>query len=400
MLFEFDSLAEQKANLKVIGVGGAGGNAVNRMIQAGMKGVDFMVINTDAQDLENNAAENKIQIGKNLTRGLGAGAKSEIGRDAIESDKDAVKSLIEGADMVFITAGMGGGTGTGAAPRVAQIAREMGVLTVGIVTLPFNFEGPKRMNRGLAGITELRKVCDTLIAIPNQKLMSVVDKNTTVVEAFKLADSVLHHASKGISDLINVHGLVNLDFADVETIMKNMGEAVIGTGTAKGEERAVLAAQQAISSPLLDNASIAGAQGVLVNITGGSDLAIMEVDQATNIIFEEAGQGANIIFGAVIDPTLNDEIMVTVIATGFNHKVASDEISNTAIESHLEMKQQYKSVTEQENVPLHEQDHEYDTQPEQLPIENTEPKKLFDDLNHLSSTNDLEVPAFLRRQQD
>ena len=400
MLFEFDSLAEQKANLKVIGVGGAGGNAVNRMIQAGMKGVDFMVINTDAQDLENNAAENKIQIGKNLTRGLGAGAKSEIGRDAIESDKDAVKSLIEGADMVFITAGMGGGTGTGAAPRVAQIAREMGVLTVGIVTLPFNFEGPKRMNRGLAGITELRKVCDTLIAIPNQKLMSVVDKNTTVVEAFKLADSVLHHASKGISDLINVHGLVNLDFADVETIMKNMGEAVIGTGTAKGEERAVLAAQQAISSPLLDNASIAGAQGVLVNITGGSDLAIMEVDQATNIIFEEAGQGANIIFGAVIDPSLNDEIMVTVIATGFNHKVASDEISNTAIESHLEMKQQYKSVTEQENVPLHEQDHGYDTQPEQLPIENTEPKKLFDDLNHLSSTNDLEVPAFLRRQQD
>ena len=306
MLFEFDSLAEQKANLKVIGIGGAGGNAVNRMIQAGMKGVDFMVINTDAQDLENNAAENKIQIGKNLTRGLGAGAKSEIGRDAIESDKDAVKSLIEGADMVFITAGMGGGTGTGAAPRVAQIAREMGVLTVGIVTLPFNFEGPKRMNRGLAGITELRKVCDTLISIPNQKLMSVVDKNTTVVEAFKLADSVLHHASKGISDLINVHFLVNLDFADVETIMKNMGEAVIGTGTAKGEERAVLAAQQAISSPLLDNASISGAQGVLVIITGGSDLAIMEVDQATNIIFEEAGQGANIIFGAVIDPDLKD----------------------------------------------------------------------------------------------
>ena len=374
MLFEFDSLAEQKANLKVIGVGGAGGNAVNRMIQAGMKGVDFMVINTDAQDLENNAAENKIQIGKNLTRGLGAGAKSEIGRDAIESDKDAVKSLIEGADMVFITAGMGGGTGTGAAPRVAQIAREMGVLTVGIVTLPFNFEGPKRMNRGLAGITELRKVCDTLISIPNQKLMSVVDKNTTVVEAFKLADSVLHHASKGISDLINVHGLVNLDFADVETIMKNMGEAVIGTGTAKGEERAVLAAQQAISSPLLDNASISGAQGVLVNITGGSDLAIMEVDQATNIIFEEAGQGANIIFGAVIDPDLKDEIMVTVIATGFNHKIAEDDISNRAIESHLESKQQYKTVTEQENVPLHKQENQEEYISEQLPIENSEPK--------------------------
>ena len=400
MLFEFDSLAEQKANLKVIGVGGAGGNAVNRMIQAGMKGVDFMVINTDAQDLENNAAENKIQIGKNLTRGLGAGAKSEIGRDAIESDKDAVKSLIEGADMVFITAGMGGGTGTGAAPRIAQIAREMGVLTVGIVTLPFNFEGPKRMNRGLAGITELRKVCDTLISIPNQKLMSVVDKDTTVVEAFKLADSVLHHASKGISDLINVHGLVNLDFADVETIMKNMGEAIIGTGTAKGEERAVLVAQQAISSPLLDNASISGAQGVLVNITGGSDLAIMEVDQATNIIFEEAGQGANIIFGAVIDPSLKDEIMVTVIATGFNHKSSSDEISNKTIESHIETQQQLKSVTEQVNVPLHEQETERISEPKQLPIENKEPVKLFNDISSGMRENDLDVPAFIRRQQD
>ena len=400
MLFEFDSLAEQKANLKVIGVGGAGGNAVNRMIQAGMKGVDFMVINTDAQDLENNAAENKIQIGKNLTRGLGAGAKSEIGRDAIESDKDAVKSLIEGADMVFITAGMGGGTGTGAAPRVAQIAREMGVLTVGIVTLPFNFEGPKRMNRGLAGITELRKVCDTLISIPNQKLMSVVDKNTTVVEAFKLADSVLHHASKGISDLINVHGLVNLDFADVETIMKNMGEAIIGTGTAKGEERAVLAAQQAISSPLLDNASIAGAQGVLVNITGGSDLAIMEVDQATNIIFEEAGQGANIIFGAVIDPSLNDEIMVTVIATGFNHKSSNDEVSNKTIESHIETQQQFKSVTEQENVPLHEQENINLAEPTEQQTDVDEPARLFDDLSPAMRENDLDVPAFIRRQQD
>ena len=400
MLFEFDSLAEQKANLKVIGVGGAGGNAVNRMIQAGMKGVDFMVINTDAQDLENNAAENKIQIGKNLTRGLGAGAKSEIGRDAIESDKDAVKSLIEGADMVFITAGMGGGTGTGAAPRVAQIAREMGVLTVGIVTLPFNFEGPKRMNRGLAGITELRKVCDTLISIPNQKLMSVVDKNTTVVEAFKLADSVLHHASKGISDLINVHGLVNLDFADVETIMKNMGEAIIGTGTAKGEERAVLAAQQAISSPLLDNASIAGAQGVLVNITGGSDLAIMEVDQATNIIFEEAGQGANIIFGAVIDPSLNDEIMVTVIATGFNHKSSNDEVSNKTIESHIETQQQFKSVTEQENVPLHEQENINLAESAKQQTDVDEPARLFDDLSPAMRENDLDVPAFIRRQQD
>ena len=250
MLFEFDSLAEQKANLKVIGVGGAGGNAVNRMIQSGMQGVDFIVINTDAQDLENNSAEHKIQIGKNLTKGLGAGAKAEIGREAIEADKEAVQSMLAGADMVFITAGMGGGTGTGAAPSVAQLSRELGILTVGIVTIPFNFEGPKRMNRGLSGVAELRKACDTVITIPNQKLMSIVDKNTTVVEAFKFADSILHQAAKGISDLINVHGLINLDFADVETIMKNMGEAIRGTGIASGEERAVLAAHQALSSPL------------------------------------------------------------------------------------------------------------------------------------------------------
>tara|TARA_B100000459_G_scaffold129627_1_gene83392 strand:- start:410 stop:1102 length:693 start_codon:yes stop_codon:yes gene_type:complete len=230
--------------------------------------------------------------------------------------------------------------------------------------------------------------------------MSVVDKNTTVVEAFKLADSVLHHASKGISDLINVHGLVNLDFADVETIMKNMGEAIIGTGTAKGEERAVLAAQQAISSPLLDNASIAGAQGVLVNITGGSDLAIMEVDQATNIIFEEAGQGANIIFGAVIDPSLNDEIMVTVIATGFNHKSSNDEVSNKTIESHIETQQQFKSVTEQENVPLHEQENINLAEPAKQQTDVDEPAKLFDDLSPAMRENDLDVPAFIRRQQD
>ena len=318
MLFEFDSLAEQKAKLKVIGIGGAGGNATNRMIQAGMQGVDFIAINTDAQDLENNAAENKIQIGKNLTKGLGAGAQAEVGREAVQTDQDAIEAILEDADMAFVTAGMGGGTGTGAAPMIAKLSREMGILTVGIVTLPFNFEGPKRMNRALEGIAELRKSCDTVIAIPNQKLMSIVDTDTTVVEAFKLADSVLHQAAKGISDLINVHGLINLDFADVQTIMKKMGEAIMGTGVAQGEERAVLAAQQAISSPLLDDASISGAQGVLVNITGSADLTLLEVDAATNIIFEEAGKDANIIFGAVIDPSLGDEIRVTVIATGFN----------------------------------------------------------------------------------
>jgi cell division protein FtsZ len=395
MLFEFDSLAEQKANLKVIGVGGAGGNAVNRMIQAGMSGVDFMVINTDAQDLDNNGAENKIQIGKNLTKGLGAGAKSEIGKDAMEADKEVVQSMIEGSDMVFITAGMGGGTGTGAAPIAAQIAREMGILTVGIVTLPFNFEGPKRMNRGLAGVTELRKACDTVIAIPNQKLMSIVDKDTTVVEAFKLADSILHHASKGISDLINVHGLINLDFADVETVMKNMGEAVMGTGSASGEERAVLAAQQAISSPLLDNASVSGAQGVLVNITGSTDLTLIEVDQATSIIFEEAGKDANIIFGAVIDPSLKDEIMVTVIATGFNRKAIVDDFitEHTEYSSVKETKTQI--LSEKENLPLYEQ-----SSAEQEKEDENKPVMLFDDSNPTVYGNDLEVPAFIRRQHE
>ena len=401
MLFEFDSLAEQKANLKVIGVGGAGGNAVNRMIQAGMSGVDFMVINTDAQDLENNAAENKIQIGKNLTKGLGAGAKAEIGKDAMDADKEVVKSIVEGADMVFITAGMGGGTGTGAAPIVAQIARELGILTVGIVTLPFNFEGPKRMNRGLAGITELRKACDTVIAIPNQKLMSIVDEDTTVVEAFKQADSILHHASKGISDLINVHGLINLDFADVETVMKNMGEAVMGTGTASGQERAVLAAQQAISSPLLDNASVSGAQGVLVNITGGADLTLKEVDQATSIIFDEAGKDANIIFGAVIDPTLNDEIMVTVIATGFNRKAIVENL-NSNHETSNEVAKQHETqiLAEKENLPLHEQSKQEELIPQKSTKEEYKPAMLFDESSQPLYGNDLEVPAFIRRQQD
>ena len=313
----------------------------------------------------------------------------------MEADKEVVQSMIEGADMVFITAGMGGGTGSGAAPITAQIAREMGILTVGIVTLPFNFEGPKRMNRGLAGVTELRKACDTVIAIPNQKLMSIVDKNTTVVEAFKLADSILHHASKGISDLINVHGLINLDFADVETVMKNMGEAVMGTGSASGEERAVLAAQQAISSPLLDNASVSGAQGVLVNITGGSDLTLIEVDQATSIIFEEAGKDANIIFGAVIDPSMNDEIMVTVIATGFNRKAIMDDITTNTIDSSEVKKTETQILSEKENLPLHEQSN----LEEQKEADN-KPPMLFDDSNQTVYGNDLEVPAFIRRQHE
>ena len=398
MLFEFDPLAEQKAKLKVVGVGGAGGNAINRMISTNMEGVDFIVINTDAQDLENNAAEQKIQIGSTLTKGLGAGAQSTIGLEAMETDREAVQTLLEGADMVFITAGMGGGTGTGAAPVIAQIAREMDILTVGIVTLPFNFEGPKRMNRGLAGISEMRKTCDTLLIIPNQKLMSIVDKNTTLTAAFHLADSILNQAAKGISDLINVHGMINLDFADVETIMKNMGEAIMGTGVATGEERAVLSAQQAIASPLLDNASISGAQGILVNITGGKDLTLHEVDEATSIIFEEAGNDANIIFGAVIDPKLEEEIQVTVIATGFNNHKYKEDSDETPRITKAPQREVNRMLGEKINVSLSEQKNT----PKEMAPEDEKPKPniLIDDDNPVIYGNDIEIPAFIRRQHE
>ena len=394
MLFEFDSLSEQKANLKVVGVGGAGGNAVNRMITSGMAGVDFIAINTDAQDLENNPAEHKIQIGKNLTKGLGAGANSNVGRNAAEADSEVIHNLLEGADMAFITSGMGGGTGTGAAPMIAQISRELGILTVGIVTLPFKFEGPKRYNRALEGIAEMKKSCDTLIAIPNQKLLSVVDKSTTLPEAFEMADGILHQAAKGISDLINVHGMINLDFADVETIMKNMGEAIMGTGTAQGDERATLAAQQAISSPLLDNASIAGAQGVLVNITGGENITLHEIDEATSIILEEAGESANIIVGAVIDKNMTEDIQVTVISTGFNTLDKNvrpvEKIEKTVPTSDLQ---------NLVNRPLHTQkvDHLHNDNKK----EKSE-KLFFDDTKEAPAIyeNRLEVPAFLRKNQD
>ena len=393
MLFEFDSLSEQKANLKVVGVGGAGGNAVNRMITSGMQGVDFIAINTDAQDLENNPAEHKIQIGKNLTKGLGAGANSNVGKNAVEADSEVIYNLLEGADMAFITGGMGGGTGTGAAPVVAQISRELGILTVGIVTIPFKFEGPKRYNRALEGIAEMKKSCDTLIAIPNQKLLSVVDKSTTLPEAFQMADGILHQAAKGISDLINVHGMINLDFADVETIMKNMGEAIMGTGIAQGEERAALAAQQAISSPLLDNASIAGAQGVLVNITGGENITLHEIDEATSIILDEAGESANIIVGAVIDPNMKDNIQVTVISTGFNTMNMETEI-NKKVEKSIPT----RDLQELENKPLH-------AQKEESPVESNEDahnRIVFDDTQESPAIYEkrLEVPAFLRKQQE
>lgn len=320
MLFEFDDLARQKAKMRVVGIGGAGGNAINRMINAQLSGVEFIAVNTDAQALDNNLADVKLQIGKQLTKGLGAGANLEIGRDAAEEDQQAVSAVLDGADMIFITAGMGGGTGTGAAPVIAKIAKEQGALTVGIVTTPFRFEGPLRTKRALEGIQYLKEHVDTLIVIPNQRLLEVVERGTSITEAFLVADSVLHQATKGISDLINIHGLINLDFADVKTIMSGMGDAIMGTGQATGEERAVLAAQSAISSPLLNNTDINGARGLLVNVTGGPDLSLMEVDEAMNIIYDEVGEEANIIFGAVIDQELEGQISVTIIATGFNQE--------------------------------------------------------------------------------
>ncbi|MDZ7342855.1 MAG: cell division protein FtsZ, partial [candidate division KSB1 bacterium] len=303
---------------KVVGVGGAGGNAINRMISAGLIGVEFIGINTDLQALNMCKAPIRLQIGKNLTKGLGAGANPEVGRKAIEEDRDAVFNALKDTDMVFVTAGMGGGTGTGAAPIVAEVAKDLGALTVAIVTKPFLFEGPKRMKRAEEGLQELKERVDTLIVIPNQRLLSIVSKDTRLNKAFQMADEVLYNATKGISDLISVPGLINLDFADVRTVMSEMGDALMGSAVASGEDRAIQAAQNAIRSPLLEEVSIAGALGLLVNVTGGEDLTLSEVDAAANIIQQAVGQDANVIFGAVIDEQFKDQIRVTVIATGFS----------------------------------------------------------------------------------
>ena len=318
MLFEPSNLSEQKARIAVVGVGGAGGNALNRMILSGLDKVEFNAVNTDAQDLDENNSQLKLQIGRELTKGLGAGANADVGCEAVEENRDVLVKALDGCDMVFITAGMGGGTGTGAAPAIAKITKELGALTVGVVTRPFAFEGPKRKERATHGIDSLKRNCDTLLVIPNETLLEITEKTTSVNDSFKLADSVLYQATKGISDLINVPGLINLDFADVKTVMENMGDAIMGTGEAHGEERAVLAAQQAINSPLLQDSSIKGAKGLLVNITGPEDMSIHELNSASSIIYEEAGDEANVILGCVIDENLKDEVKVTVIATGLN----------------------------------------------------------------------------------
>src|SRR5215469_9411560 len=313
-----DESQQYEARIKVVGVGGSGGNAVNTMINFGLEGVEFIVVNTDAQALNSSAAATKLGIGSNITRGLGAGADPEKGRKAALEDVQRIKELIGGADMVFITAGMGGGTGTGAAPIIAQIAREEGALTVGVVTKPFLFEGRQRARRAELGLAMLSEHVDTLITIPNQKLVLLGDDDLTFVDACRKADEVLYKAVKGISDLITQSGIVNVDFADVKTVMSNMGRALMGTGIAKGQNRARLAAETAVTSPLLDDISVEGATGVLINIVGGPDLKMKEIQEAASLVQEQAHEDANIIFGASIDETLGENVKVTVIATGFD----------------------------------------------------------------------------------
>jgi cell division protein FtsZ len=328
-LIEFDDV--NHAKILVIGVGGGGGNAVNTMISGNLDGVEFVVANTDMQALDANMAPHKIQLGNALTKGLGAGANPEVGRRAAEESMQQIADCISGADMVFVTAGMGGGTGTGAAPIIAQVARDCGALTVGVVTKPFGFEGKKRTKQATEGIERLEAAVDTLIVIPNNRLLALVGQQTSMVEAFRKADSVLLNAVQGISDLMTVPGLINVDFADVRTIMSSMGRALMGTGIGQGKRRAIEAAETAISSPLLEDVSIDGATGILINITGGPDLTLHEVNEASSLIQQAAHEDANIIFGSVIDPNLTDEVRITVIATGFNSARAMKQVPETTV---------------------------------------------------------------------
>src|SRR6186713_2437754 len=324
-----DPEARRGAKIKVVGVGGGGGNAVNRMVDVGLTGVEFIVANTDLQALDHNKAGVKIQIGHKLTKGLGAGADPNIGRQAALEDTDTLIQSLSGADMIFVTTGLGGGTGTGAAPVIASLASELGALTIAVVTKPFRFEGRKRAMQAEAGLEALRECVDTVITIPNERLLSIIDRKTPLTEAFTLADDVLRQAIQGISDLILVPGIINLDFADVKTIMSGMGVAMMGTGTSEGDGRAMQAAQRAIASPLLEDSTVHGARGVIINVTGGPDLSLVEVNEASCVIQEAAHEDANIIFGAVVDPTLTGKVKITVIATGFDRKPAGRGMSPT-----------------------------------------------------------------------
>jgi cell division protein FtsZ len=332
-----DPAARRGAKIKVVGVGGGGGNAVNRMVDVGLNGVEFIVANTDVQALDHNKAGVKIQIGHKLTKGLGAGADPNIGRQAALEDTDSLIQALSGADMIFVTTGLGGGTGTGAAPVIASLASELGALTIAVVTKPFRFEGKKRALQAEAGLDALRECVDTVITIPNERLLSIIDRKTTLNDAFTMADDVLRQAIQGISDLILVPGLINLDFADVKTIMSGMGVAMMGTGSAEGENRAMQAAQKAIASPLLEDSSVNGARGVIINITGGSDLSLLEVNEASCVIQEAAHEDANIIFGAVVDPMLSGKVKITVIATGFERKGAGRGIASSSLTTPVDL---------------------------------------------------------------
>src|SRR6187399_2676612 len=330
-----DSDVRGAATIKVVGVGGGGSNAVNRMVEVGLGGVEFIVANTDLQALDHNRAGVKLQIGHKLTKGLGAGADPNIGRQAALEDTDNIIQALSGADMIFVTTGLGGGTGTGAAPVIASLASELGALTIAVVTKPFRFEGKKRAVQAEAGLEALRDCVDTVITIPNERLLSIIDRRTTLNEAFVMADDVLRQAIQGISDLILVPGLINLDFADVKTIMSGMGVAMMGTGVGEGQDRAIEAARRAISSPLLEGASVNGARGVIINVTGGPDLSLLEVSEASTIVQEAADEDANIIFGAVVDPALKGKVKITVIATGFAPRVlghASPDVAHTPVD--------------------------------------------------------------------
>jgi len=352
--FSFDDSANEEAKICVVGVGGGGGNAINNMVEKGIRGnVEFIAINTDSQALNENKAPQKIQAGRNLTSGLGAGARPNVGAEAIEESSNEIKQALDGYDMAFVTAGMGGGTGTGGAPVVASIARELDILTVAIVTKPFECEGKRRMDTALEGIELLRENVDTLIVIPNERLLDIADDGTSLIEAFEKADEVLYNATRGISDLITVHGLINLDFADVQTTMKDGGTALMGSATASGENRSEKAAVQAISSPLLDGLSIAGATNVLVNITAGSSLGIREATQATSVIQEEAGDDVEVIFGTVIEEDMEDKLRVTVIATGFDRE-KEDSSGGETTDSTEDTAE--KSGSSRRTVPLDEDD--------------------------------------------
>ncbi len=374
------------AKIRVIGVGGGGNNAVNSMVDSGsISGVDFIGINTDAQALLNSKANTKVQIGENLTRGLGSGGNPEMGREAAEESREKIKDLLEGSDMVFLTAGMGGGTGTGATPVIAEVAQEVGALTVAVVTKPFMFEGTRRMVSAEEGIEQLKDKVDTLIVIPNQRILEVVDKKLSLLEAFKVADSVLTHGVQGISDLITVSGLINVDFADVKSIMSNSGTALMGIGVGVGENRAQLAAKQATSSPLLE-VSMDGARGVLFNITGSSDLSMAEVDEASRIISKAADPDANIIFGATIDEDLHDQIKITVIATGFDE-------SRRRLQQMVGRDLQEDQARQQE--PEERRDRSYyfgnnNYQDEPEPTQTEKPKDEDEDI--------FDIPAFLRQK--